>query len=113
MNTTRRRERAPLLADRSKVVTVIPLPRPWLLAGALLTGCAVGLLAGVAFTVAVHARIRPDVAIALVVGIPGAAGLLTVLFSGRRWVTLVGAFTLAMGPGWFGVLVALQVASGA
>ena len=44
---------------------MIPLPRPWLLASAMLIGSAVGLLAGVAFTVVVHARIRPDVAIAL------------------------------------------------
>jgi Putative holin len=91
---------------------VIPLPRPWLLASAMLIGCAVGLLAGVGFAVAVHARIRPDIAIALVVGIPTVTGLLTVLFSGRRWVTVVGAFVLSLAPGWFGVLCALRVASG-
>ncbi|HUH72525.1 MAG TPA: putative holin [Mycobacterium sp.] len=91
---------------------MIPLPRPWLLASAMLIGCAVGLLAGVAFAVVVHARIRPDIAIALVVGIPSGIGLLTILFSGRRWVTMVGAFILALAPGWFGVLVVLQVASG-
>jgi hypothetical protein len=39
--------------------------------------------------------------------------LLTILFSGRRWVTMAGAFMLALAPGWFGVLVALRVASGA
>ena len=88
---------------------MIPLPRPWLLASAMLIGCAVGLLAGVAFAVSVHARIRPDIAIALVIGIPSLIGLLTILFSGRRWVTTLGAFILAFGPGWFGVLVALQV----
>jgi hypothetical protein len=55
---------------------------------------------------------RPDVVIALVVGIPTVTGLLTVLFSGRRWVTMVGAFILSLAPGWFGVLAALQVASG-
>jgi hypothetical protein len=77
----------------------------------MLIGCAVGLLAGVALTVMVHARMRPDVVIALVVAIPTVTGLLTVLFSGRRWVTLVGAFILSLAPGWFGVLVALQVAS--
>lgn len=91
---------------------MIPLPRPWLLAGAMLMGCAVGLLAGVALTVLVHARIRPDVAVALVLGAPAALGLLTVLFSGRRWVTALGAFILSLGPGWFGVLVALRVTSG-
>ncbi len=91
---------------------MIPLPRPWLLASAMLIGSAVGLLAGVAFTVVVHARMRPDLVIALVVGIPSLIGLLTILLSGRRWVTMVGAFILALAPGWFGALVALQVASG-
>jgi hypothetical protein len=28
-------------------------------------------------------------------------------------VTMAGAFMLALAPGWFGVLVALRVASGA
>jgi hypothetical protein len=91
---------------------VIPLPRPWLLAGAMLIGCAVGFLAGVALTVLVHARVRPDVVLALVVGIPTVTGLLTVLFSGRRWITALGAFVLSLAPGWLGVLAALQVASG-
>ncbi len=39
--------------------------------------------------------------------------MLTILFSGRRWVTTLGAFILAIAPGWFGVLVAIQVAHGA
>jgi hypothetical protein len=91
---------------------VIPRPRPWLLSGAMLVGSAVGLLAGVASTVLVHERVRPDVVIALVVGIPGVIGLLVILLSGRRWVTMLGAFILALAPGWFGVLVAIQVASG-
>jgi hypothetical protein len=91
---------------------VIPLPRPWLLASAMLIGSAVGLLAGVALTVVVQARIRPEVVISLVVGIPTVIGLLTILFSGRRWITMVGAFILALAPGWLGVLVALQVTSG-
>jgi len=91
---------------------VIPLPRPWLLASAMLIGSAVGLLAGVAFTVLVHPRMRPDVGIALVFGIPSVIGLLTVVLSGRRWVTMIGAFILALAPGWFGVLVALRVVSG-
>jgi hypothetical protein len=108
-----RRERAALaLGNRSNLVSVIPLPRPWLLASAMLIGCAVGLLAGVALTVLIHARFRPDVVIALVVGIPTVTGLLTILFSGRRWVTMLGAFILSLAPGWFGVLVALRVASG-
>ncbi|MCV7409709.1 hypothetical protein AWC05_24415 [Mycobacterium florentinum] len=90
---------------------MIPLPRPWLLAGAMLVGAAVGLLAGVALTVLVHTRVRPDLVIALVLGLPGVIGLLTILFSGRRWVTTLGAFILAIGPGWFGVLVAIEVTS--
>jgi hypothetical protein len=90
---------------------VIPLPRAWLLASAMLIGSAVGLLTGVGSTVLVHARIRPDVVIALVVGIPSMIGLLVILLSGRRWVTMLGAFILALAPGWFGVLVAIQVTS--
>ncbi|KBX75255.1 putative holin [Neisseria meningitidis] len=77
----------------------------------MLVGNAIGLLAGVACSVLAHARIRPDIVIAMVVGIPSAIGLLVILFSGRRWVTMLGAFILALAPGWFGVLVAIQVAS--
>ncbi|VBA34548.1 hypothetical protein LAUMK13_00515 [Mycobacterium innocens] len=91
---------------------VIPLPRARLLTSAMLVGNAVGLLAGVAGTVLVHARMRPDIVIALVVGIPSVLGLAIILFSGRRWVTTLGAFILALAPGWFGVLVAIQVATG-
>lgn len=90
---------------------MIPLPRSWQLTSAMLVGNAIGLLAGVACRVLVHARIRPDIVIAMVVGIPSAIGLLVILFSGRRWVTMLGAFILALAPGWFGVLVAIQVAS--
>jgi hypothetical protein len=79
----------------------------------MLVGNAVGLLAGVAFTVIVSARVHPETVIALVVGLPSITGLLVMLFSGRRWVTVLGAFILALGPGWFGVLVAIQVGSSA
>lgn len=79
----------------------------------MLIGSAVGLLAGVASTLLIHARIRPDIAIASVLGIPTVVGLTVILFSGRRWVTMLGAFFLALAPGWFGILVALRVASGA
>lgn len=92
---------------------MIPLPRAWLLTSALLVGAAVGLIVGVASTLVVDAPIRPDVVIALVVGVPGALGTLTILLSGRRWVTTVGAFVLAIAPGWFGVLVAIQAVHGA
>jgi hypothetical protein len=91
---------------------VIPLPRAWLLTSAMLVGVAVGLVAGVAATL-VHARIRPDVVIALVVGVPSAIGLLLILFSRRRWISTLGAFILAMTPGWFGVLVVIRVVFGA
>ena len=78
----------------------------------MLVGAAVGLLAGVALTVVVRTPVRADVVIALVVGLPSVVGLVTILFSGRRWVTMLGAFILAMAPGWFGVLVGIQVTSG-
>ncbi|OMB94120.1 hypothetical protein A5739_12035 [Mycobacterium colombiense] len=79
----------------------------------MLIGSAVGLLAGVACTVAVHTGVRPGIAIASVVGILSVVGLTMILFSGRRWVTMLGAFLLSVAPGWFGVLVALRVAAGA
>lgn len=78
----------------------------------MLVGVAVGIIAGVAAPLLVNARIRPDVVIALVVGVPSSIGMLTILLSGRRWVTAFGAFVLAIAPGWFGVLVAIQVSSG-
>jgi hypothetical protein len=92
---------------------VIPLPRAWVLTSALLVGTAVGLILGIASTLMVDATIRPDVVIALVVGVPGAIGMLLILLSGRRWVTAAGAFIVAMAPGWFGVLVAIQAVNGA
>ena len=79
----------------------------------MLVGTAVGLVVGIASTVLVKATIRPDVVIALVVGVPSAIGMLMILQSARRWVTTLGAFILAMAPGWFGVLVAIQVVHGA
>ncbi|MGH3674376.1 MAG: putative holin [Mycobacterium sp.] len=90
---------------------MIPLPRAWLLTGAMLVGTAAGLIAGIASTLLIAATIRPDVVIALVVGVPSAAGMLMILFSKRRWVTTLGAFLVAMAPGWFGVLVAIQAVS--
>jgi hypothetical protein len=83
------------------------------LTSALLIGTAVGLILGIALTLLVDAPVRPDVAIALVVGVPGAVGMLMILFSGRRWVTTAGALVLAIAPGWFGVLVAIQAVHGA
>ena len=91
------------------VGSVIPLPRAWALTSAMLVGGAVGLIAGIASTLLVNAAIRPDVVIALVVGVPSSIGMLLILFTGRRWVTTLGAFVLAIAPGWFGVLAAIQV----
>ena len=98
---------------RSNLKRVIPLPRPWLLTSAMLVGSAVGLIVGVASILLVDATIRPDVVIALVVGVPSAIGMLVISFSGRRWLTTLGAFILAIAPGWFGVLVVIQVVHGA
>ena len=92
---------------------MIPLPRSRLLTSALLLGTAVGLLLGIGLSLLVTAKMRPDVVIALVVGVPGAIGMLTILLSRRRWLTAVGAFVIAIAPGWFGVLVAIQSVNGA
>ncbi|MFG1933261.1 putative holin [Mycobacterium sp. NPDC048908] len=92
---------------------MIALPRAWLLAGAMLVGLAVGQVAGIASTLLVKASVRPDIVIALVIGVPSVVGMLMILLSGRRWVTALGAFILAIAPGWFGVLVTIQVVHGA
>ena len=91
---------------------MIPLPRAWLLTSALLLGCVVGQIAAIVAKLAIDTTIRPDLVVALVVGVTGVIGLGLVLFSGRRWVTTLGAFTLAMAPGWLSVLLLIQVASG-
>lgn len=79
----------------------------------MLVGSAVGLILGIAATLLVHAPVRPDIVIALVIGVPSLIGMLLILFSVRRWVTAFGAFVLAIAPGWFGVLVVIQVVNGA
>lgn len=78
----------------------------------MMVGVAVGLIAGIASSVLVTATVRPDLVIALVVGVPSVVGMLAVLLSGRRWVTTFGVFVLSMAPGWFGVLVAIEAVSG-
>ena len=75
----------------------------------MLLGVAAGLLGGTAALTVDHARMRPDVAIALVVGCPSAVGLLVILLSRRRWLIALGAFILALAPGWFGVLAVIEV----
>ena len=94
---------------------MIPLPRAWLLASAMLVGAAVGQIVGIAIEAAGEApRIRPDIVIALVVGVPSAIGMLLILFSGATLGDRpLGAFILAIAPGWFGVLVVIQVVHGA
>lgn len=92
---------------------VIPLPRAWLFTAALLVGAAVGMVAAIGAAVLISAQIRPDVVIGLVVGVPSLAGLALIIFSTRRWMTTLGVFLVAVAPGWFGVLVATQVAYGA
>jgi len=44
-----------------------------------------------------------------VVGFPSAVGLLVVLLARRRWLTALGAFIVALAPGWFGVLALVEV----
>ena len=90
---------------------MIPLPRGWLLTSALLLGVVAGQIAAVITKLAIDTTIRPDVIVALVVGVPSVLGLLLIVCSGRRWVTTTGAFILAMGPGWLSVLLLLQVVS--
>lgn len=91
---------------------MIPLPRAWLLTSAMMVGTAAGLIAGIASTLLITVRVRPDVTVGLVVGVPSVIGMLLILFSRRRWVTALGVVLVAMVPGWFGALVAIEGASG-
>ncbi len=75
----------------------------------MLLGVATGLLGAAAALTVDHARMRPDVAIALVVGFPSAVGLLVILMARRRWLTALGVFILALAPGYFGVLALVEV----
>ena len=91
---------------------MIPLPRAWLLTSALLLGCVAGQVSAIVAKLMIDTTIRPDLVVALVVGIPSLIGIALVLLSGRRWVTSLGAFALAMAPGWLSVLLLIQVVSG-
>ena len=79
----------------------------------MLVGTAAGLLGGIAATKLIDAPIRPDVVLALVVGVPSVFGMVLILFSHRPWMTALGAFVLAIAPAWFGALAAIQVVHGA
>ncbi len=91
---------------------MIPLPRAWLLTSAMMVGTGFGLVVGAASTSLITVRVRPDVTVGLVVGVPAVIGMLLILFAKRRWVIALGVFLVAMVPGWFGVLVAIEGASG-
>lgn len=78
----------------------------------MLVGAAAGVLLGVGMSVLISARIRPDVVIALVLALPSIAGLTLVLVSSRRPVTALGVFLLALAPGWFGALAAIEAVTG-
>ena len=84
-----------------------------MLTSAMLVGTAVGMVSAIVSILLVKQTIRPDLVVAVVIGVPSAIGMLAILFSGRRWITTLGAFVLAVAPGWFGVLVGIQVVSGA
>lgn len=79
----------------------------------MLVGVAAGVMAGVVATLAVTARVRPDVAIGLVLAVPTLFGLALLLVSASRRLTTLAAFCLAFAPGWFSVLVLTEVMHGA
>lgn len=91
---------------------MIALPRSGLLTAAMLLGVASGMVAGVAATLLVTVKIRPDLVVGLVLGVPSLIGLVLLLFGRTRWMTALGVFSLAVTPGWFGVLVAIQAGQG-
>ena len=71
------------------------------------------MVVGVAATVLITAKVRPDVVIGLAVGVPSVIGLVLIGLASKRWMTALGVFSLALAPGWFGVLVAIQAVQGA
>ena len=79
----------------------------------MLIGVAFGMVVGVAATVLITAKVRPDVVIGLAVGVPSVIGLVLIGLASKRWMTALGVFSLALAPGWFGVLVAIQAVQGA
>ncbi len=91
---------------------MIPLPRTWVLASAMLLGTAMGWLSGTAGMMLVHGHIRPGFVVAAVVAVPTVLGLVLVVLSRRRLLIALGALLVALAPGWFGVLLTIQVASG-
>lgn len=95
---------------------MIPLPRASVLAGVMLVGVALGVMGALLAAGEVTTTLKPATpiitVIALAVGIPSVLGTLTILLSGRRWATAVGALVVAIGPGCLGALTAIQVAAG-
>ncbi|MCG7596581.1 putative holin [Mycobacterium sp. C3-094] len=91
---------------------MIPLPRASVLAGVMLIGVALGVAGALFVAGEVSTTLKPAAVVALAVGIPSLLGTLTILVSGRRWATAVGALVVAIGPGCLGALTAVQVAAG-
>lgn len=91
---------------------MIPLPRASVLAGVMLVGVTLGVAGALLAAGELTTTIRPAAVIALAVGIPSVLGTLTILMSGRRWTTAVGALVVAIGPGCLAALTAVQVAAG-
>lgn len=91
---------------------MIPLPRAQVVASAMLLGIAVGLGVGMSSVLVAHESVRPDLVIGLIVAIPSLIGFLILIASTRKWMTAVAAFILAIAPGWFGILAAIQVIQG-
>lgn len=91
---------------------MIPLPRAQVVASAMLLGIAVGLSAGISSIFIAHEPVRPDLFIGLVFAVPSLIGFLILIASTRKWMTATAAFVLAISPGWFGILAAIQVIQG-
>lgn len=88
---------------------MIPLPRAQVVASAMLLGIAVGLVAGMSSVLIVHEPVRPDLFVGVVVAVPSLIGFFILIASTRKWMTTLAAFVLAISPGWFGILAAIQV----
>ena len=79
----------------------------------MLVGSAVGFVLGVAATLLIRGGYPTRRRHGGRLRLPTVLGIALIVSSGSRWVTALGAFTLAIAPGWFAVLVLNQVVYGA
>ena len=73
------------------VSDVIPLPRASVLAGVMIIGVALGMMAALIAAVEITATVRPDVVIGAVIGVPSVIGMLMIPKTcAYVWTVMIG-----------------------